>query len=188
MSFVETPLWLRVRWHGETAPGQLNVISREVYVGGLGEWCENHPPKCIPFPWNEQFWNISYLVWIGSAEHWLKQKQEWISPKTIAEGSGKKLAQRRSLFSFWIEYRNSERVWFVYICLHPCRKWSNGPKKLSWRQLQYFQCIGSWKQLLCQLCTPPHRRTAMLASQYLHGDFDGFCMFTLSVTSALWCQ
>ena len=128
MSFVETPLWLRVRWHGETAPGQLNVISREAYVGGLGEWCENHPQNAYLSLEMNSSWNISHLVWIGSAEHWLKQKQEWISPKTIAEGSAKKLAQRRSLFFFWIEYRNSEKVWFVYTGLHPCRKRSNGPK------------------------------------------------------------
>ena len=60
-------------------------------------------------------WNISYLVWIGSAEHWLKQKQEWISPKTTAEGSAKKLAQRRSLFVNTGTRKEFDSSTYVYI-------------------------------------------------------------------------
>ena len=87
-------------------------------------------------------WNISYLVWIGSVEHWLKQKQEWISPKTIAEGSAKKLAQRRSLF---FELHTGTRKKFdssTYVYIHASSE-AMGRKSCHGGSCQYFQCIGS---------------------------------------------
>lgn len=153
------------------------MISREAYVGGLGEWCENHPQNAYLSLEMNSSWNISHLVWIGSAEHWLKQKQEWISPKTIAEGSAKKLAQRRSLFFFELNTGTREKFdSSTQVYIHAGRE-AMGRKIVMEAVAILFQCIGKLKTVALPLCTPPHRRTAMLASQYLHGDFDGLCVY-----------